>query len=159
MMRDIAMFLLRLDVGLFFAISGFHKLFIPTRHEKLRATLVACKIPCVAFNVWWVPLNEFIFGILFATGFGTMISGLVLIVINLVAMATDGIPDRIPKWKPINFADWVDDLLYLQESQYIFIIVAVLLLGAGAYSVDAFLQPSHTWTHVPKALHHVLVRA
>ena len=57
---DPVLFLNRLVVGLFFAISGHHKLFIKQRHAQLVATLEACGIPYVWFCQWFVPLVEFL---------------------------------------------------------------------------------------------------
>ncbi len=42
-------------VGLFFAISGFHKLFFKQRHEALVETLKDDKIPFVGLFQWFVP--------------------------------------------------------------------------------------------------------
>lgn len=126
--------LLRISVGAFFAISGFHKLVIPERHDSLVQTFKELKIPFIRFNEWFVPFVEFIAGVCFAVGLGHVISGLLLGAICLVATLTDGVK-RIKAWKPIDKADCIDDILYLPEVLYGIIIISVIIGGPGAWTV------------------------
>ena len=59
---DIALTLNRIAVGLFFMISGYHKLFNAQRHRILVDELKGLGIPAVGFNQWWVPSVEFAAG-------------------------------------------------------------------------------------------------
>ena len=45
----------RVATGLFFALSGFHKLFNRARHRTLVNTLKDCGVPCVPAMQWFVP--------------------------------------------------------------------------------------------------------
>lgn len=137
-LHDVALAMLRATVGVFFAISGFHKLFNHERHASLVKTLEDSGIPFVRFNQWWVPGVEFVAGVALTLGFLTLVSAAMLGAICLVATCTDGLK-RIREWKPINKADWLDTFLYLPEVIYGLKIAAILLVGPGAYSLDAAL--------------------
>ena len=56
---DIALTLNRIAVGLFFMLSGYHKLFNAERHRSVVEELKALGIHAIGFNQWWVPLVEF----------------------------------------------------------------------------------------------------
>lgn len=137
-MNDLAFLILRVAVGAFFAISGYHKLFTPARRERLRKTLAADGVPMVNFNVRWVPAWEFLAGTSLAVGFMTQFHAMVLAIICLVACWAEA-RDKVEKYNPIDMADRLDDWLYLPEVLYLVILVALLLTGGGAYSLDAFL--------------------
>lgn len=127
---------MRFAVGSFFAISGFHKLFNAPRHATLCATLKSCGVPCIGFFQWFVPGVEFLAGMAVATGFLTPLAALGLICICLIAILTDGLK-RIPAWKPIDRADYADDVLYLPEVLYLVMLAVVVATGAGPFSLDA----------------------
>ena len=59
---DIALTLNRIAVGVFFMLSGYHKLFNAQRHVSLVEELKELGIPAVGFNQWWVPAVEFKLG-------------------------------------------------------------------------------------------------
>lgn len=139
-LHDAAIAMLRVAVGGFFTISGFHKLVHKERHAALVRTLQDLHIPYIRFNQWWVPSVEFAGGIALMIGFGTPMAAFLLGTICLVATCTDGWA-RVRAMQPINRADLVDDLLYLPEVLYLLKIGAILLTGPGLYSVDALLFP------------------
>ena len=58
-----------------------------------------------------------------------------LLVICLVASCTDG-PQRIREWYPLNKADVVADVLYLQETWYLITLLLLLANGPDRYSLD-----------------------
>ena len=58
-LQGLLLFVNRMVVGLFFAISGFHKLFLKQRHEALVETLKDDKIPFIGLFQWFVPSVEF----------------------------------------------------------------------------------------------------
>lgn len=136
---DLASFLARFVVGVFFAISGFHKLFEPARHARLRQTLIDDGIPFIRFNEWFVPIVEFLAGIALAVGFLSHGAAFLLFCISLVALLVDGVPRIEKKWHPINRADWMCCALYLPETLYMTLLGVAVLLGPGAFSVDALL--------------------
>jgi uncharacterized membrane protein YphA (DoxX/SURF4 family) len=135
---DIALTLNRIAVGVFFMLSGYHKLFNPQRHRTLADELKELGVPAVGFNQWWVPTVEFTAGCAVVIGFLAPLAALGLLVIILVAIATSG-PQRIKAYKPIDQADRIDDWLYLPEILYAFMLITVVSAGAGPYSLDALM--------------------
>lgn len=136
---DVAIATARIAIGSFFAISGFHKLVVPQRHQQLKQTLVDLKIPFIRFNEWFVPGVEFAAGIGVAIGLLTVFNALLLGAICLVATCTDGLK-RIREWKPINKADWFNTLQYLPEVTYGILVLVVVFAGPDRYSLDRILQ-------------------
>jgi uncharacterized membrane protein YphA (DoxX/SURF4 family) len=116
---DIALTLNRIAVGMFFMLSGFHKLFNPERHRAFADELKELGVHAVGFNQWWVPTIEFSAG-------------------GAVAIVTSG-RQRIKDYKPIDEADRIDDWLYLPEVLYAFMLIMVVSAGAGPYSLDALV--------------------
>jgi len=132
---DVALTLNRVALGAFFTISGYHKLFNSTRHATFVQTLEACKVPMIKINQWFVPSVEFSGGLALLVGLLAPLAALGLIIICTVATCTDGIK-RIPNWKPLDKADYVDCVLYLPEVLYIVMLLMVFLCGAGTISLD-----------------------
>jgi len=135
---DIALTLNRIAVGMFFMLSGYHKLFNPQRHRALADELKQLGVHAVGFNQWWVPAVEFSAGCAVVIGFLAPLAALGLLVIILVAIATSG-PQRIRLYKPVDEADRIDDWLYLPEVLYAFMLILVVSAGAGPYSLDALI--------------------
>ncbi len=136
---DIALTLNRVAVGMFFLLSGYHKLFNAERHRALTEELKALGIHAVGFNQWWVPTVEFTGGCAVVVGFLAPLAALGLLGITLVAIATSG-PRRIEVSKPIDRADRIDDWLYLPEILYAVMLIMVVSVGAGPYSLDALIM-------------------
>lgn len=139
-LHDLGLAVVRVAVGVFFAISGYHKLFNRDRHARLVGTLISNKIPCVGFMCWWVPFWEFVGGLMLAVGLLTAFSAGVLLIICLVACRVEA-PKKVAAFHPIDRADVLDDYLYLPEVLYIVMLLVTLLAGTGAYSVDALIWP------------------
>jgi putative oxidoreductase len=137
-LHDLGLAVLRAAVGLFFALSGYHKLFNKTRHAAFVKTLVADKVPAVGFMQWWVAGWEFLAGITLAVGFLTAFSAAVLAVICVVACLAEA-PEKVESYHPIDAADVLDDYLYLPEVLYVVMLTVSALAGGGAYSLDALI--------------------
>ena len=135
---DIALTLNRVAVGLFFMLSGYHKLFNAERHRALADELRELGIHAVGFNQWWVPTVEFAAGGAVVVGLLAPLAALGLLFITIVAIATTG-PQRIKLSKPIDKADRIDDWLYVPEILYAFMLIMVVSAGAGPYSLDALI--------------------
>jgi uncharacterized membrane protein YphA (DoxX/SURF4 family) len=135
---DLAITLNRIAVGAFFMLSGYHKLFNAERHRSIVDELKALGVPAVSFNQWWVPSIEFTAGGAVLIGLLAPLAALGLLVIIVVAIATSG-RQRIKLYKPIDESDRIDDWLYLPETLYAFMLVTVVLAGAGPYSLDALI--------------------
>lgn len=124
-------------IGVFFAISGYHKLFNKQRHETLVATFKADGIPFIRFNEWFVPFVEFSAGTMLALHlhlYLTALSALGLLVLCAVATLADGLK-RVQSYQPIDKADWLDDLLYLPET-----MICMMLAIALAANVERILS-------------------
>lgn len=131
----VVLLLSRVLLGVFFLISGWHKLFVPERHQALVETLRADHIPFIRFNEWWVPGVELVCGALVAVGLFAVPAALTLLVLCLVACAADGLK-QIRAMDPLDPADWLDDLLYLPEVLYITLALFIIIGGPGWGSLD-----------------------
>jgi putative oxidoreductase len=135
---DIALTLNRLAVGMFFMLSGYHKLFNAERHRVFADELRSLHVHAVGFNQWWVPLVEFSAGSAVFVGLVAPLAALGLLVIILVATATSG-RARLKAYMPIDRADRIDDWLYLPETLYALMLLVIISAGAGPYSLDAVI--------------------
>jgi uncharacterized membrane protein YphA (DoxX/SURF4 family) len=134
----VAITILRVTIGVFFAISGYHKLFNKQRHSTVYATMTVDGVPDARLAAWAIPLGEFWGGIALVLGFLTPLAAFGLLIICCGATAVDGLK-RIAAWKPIDRADYVDDVLYLPEVQYAIILLTLIFMGGGPYSLDNFI--------------------
>src|SRR5262245_54436814 len=133
---EAALTLNRVALGMFFAISGYHKLFNAARHETLKRMLQENGVPAVPVMQWLVPGVEFSAGCALIVGLLSALAAFGLFVVSIGAVALDGIK-RIQAWQPINRADWFDDLLYLPESLYCIGLAVVMLARPGPWALDA----------------------
>lgn len=131
---EIALTINRVIVGSFFAISGYHKLFNSARGAALVETFKRDGVPFVAFNRWWVPAWEFVAGFGLVVGVWAQLFALPLLAICLVACRVDG-RKTVESYKPIDWADRIDDWLYLPEGLYVVMLVMLLVGGPGSLSI------------------------
>jgi hypothetical protein len=47
--------------------------------------------------------------------------------------------EKVAKYQPIDFADKIDDYLYLPEVLYVVMLTVSALAGGGAFSLDALI--------------------
>ena len=128
----IGILLARLSVGLLFTLSGSGKLFVRTRREQMRQTLIAARIPVPGISAVLVSLVEFVFGTLLIVGFLTPLCCLMLTGVMLGALLTT----ILPGVKAKSVFSWLDDFLYLPEVLYVVILVWLLFSGPGWFSLD-----------------------
>ena len=133
---DVALTLNRVAIGVFFAISGYHKLFNASRHATLTSTLQDDGVREVPIMQWVLPSAEFSGGCALIVGFLSVIAAFGLFVICVGALALDAVK-RIRSWHPIDRADWLGDLLYVPEALYCIGLTVVMLAGPGPWSLDA----------------------
>jgi putative oxidoreductase len=133
-----ALTLNRVALGLFFAISGYHKLFNAPRHATLTRTLQADSVHAVPFMRWLLPGAEFSGGSALILGFLSALAAFGLCIICAGALALDA-AKRLRAWQPIDRADWLDNLLYVPEVLYCIGLIVVMLGGSGAWSLDAVI--------------------
>ena len=126
----------RVALGVFFAISGYHKLFNASRHAALTGTLQGDGVPDLRVMQWLVPGVEFAGGSALLVGLLSVLAAFGLFVISAGALALDAFK-RIRAWQPIDRADWLGDLLYVPEALYCIGLTVVMLAGPGPWSLDA----------------------
>jgi uncharacterized membrane protein YphA (DoxX/SURF4 family) len=131
-----ALTLNRVALGMFFAISGYHKLFNAARHATLTRTLEDDGVHALPVMQWLLPGAEFAGGSALIVGLLSVLAAFGLFVICAGALTLDAVK-RIRAWEPIDRADWLGDLLYVPEALYCIGLTVVMLAGPGPWSVDA----------------------
>ena len=135
-LEQIAILLVRLSIGLFFAISGANKLFVPGGTKPVYDTLVKAKIPYPRLTAYFVSTVEFVCGSLLAAGFLSSAACTALAIDMIVATATSAISTLPKGLSPLS---WLDDFLYLPEVLYVLFFIWLLCSGPGKFSVDFWL--------------------
>ncbi len=131
-----AILLVRVSIGLFFAISGANKLFVAGGTKLVYDTLVKAKIPFPHVTAYFVSGVEFVCGSLLTVGFLSSTACVALLIDMVVATLTSAV-STIPKGlRPLS---WLDDLLYLPEVLYVLFFLWLLCSGPGRFSVDYWL--------------------
>jgi putative oxidoreductase len=131
-----AILLVRVSLGLFFAISGASKLFFAGRAETMYETLVKAQVPFPRQMVYFVSGVEFIGGSLLIVGFLSSVACVALLVDMLVAILTTKLSAMPKGLSPLN---WLDDFLYLPEVLYVLFFICMICSGPGRFSVDYWL--------------------
>ena len=132
-----AILLVRVLLGLFFAISGANKLFVASRRQTMYETLVAAKVPSPRLMAYFVSGVEFLAGSVLVVGLLSSLACVALTVDMLVAIVTTKL-SAIPKGvSPLN---WVDDFLFFPEVLYVLFFVWLICSGPGKFSVDYWLS-------------------
>ena len=133
-----AILLVRIALGLFFAISGGNKLFVASRTKAMYETLVAAKVPFPRPMTYCVAAVEFVCGCLLAVGLLSSLACLTLLVDMLVAIVTTNLAG-LPKG--LSHLNWLDDFLYLPEVLYALFFVWLICSGPGKFSLDYLVAP------------------
>ena len=128
-----AILLVRISLGLFFAISGANKLFIASSRQTMYETLVEAQVPFPHLMTYFVSLVEFVGGSLLIVGFLSSLSCAALLVDMLVAILTTKLSAMPKRLSPLN---WLDDFLYLPEVLYVLLFILLICFGPGKFSVD-----------------------
>ncbi len=131
-----AILLVRVALGLFFAISGANKLFVASGRKLIYETLVKARVPFPHLMAYFVSGVEFVGGSLLIVGLLTSPAGATLLIDMIVATVTTAVP-AIPKG--LSPLKWLDDFLYLPEALYVLFFVWLLCSGPGKFSVDYWL--------------------
>ena len=131
-----AVLLVRVSLGLFFAISGANKLFVARSRQTMYETLVEAKVPLPRLMTYFVSGVEFVGGSLLAVGFLSSVACVALLVDMLVAILTNKLSAMPNKLSPLN---WLDDFLYLPEVLYVLVFIWLICSGPGKFSVDHWL--------------------
>jgi uncharacterized membrane protein YphA (DoxX/SURF4 family) len=133
-----ALTLNRVALGVFFAISGYHKLFNASSHATLTRTLQDDGVHAVPIMRWLLPSIEFSGGWALIIGLLSVLAAFGLFVISAGAVALDAVK-RIRAWQPLDRADWLGDMLYIPEALYCIGLTVVMLAGPGPWTLDAVI--------------------
>ncbi|HZB88945.1 MAG TPA: DoxX family protein [Terracidiphilus sp.] len=141
-LEQYAILLVRVSLGLFFAISGANKLFVAARGQTMYETIMKAKIPFPRQMAHFVSGVEFVGGSLVAAGFLSSLACVALSV-NMVAAILTTTLSAMPKGlSPLN---WLDDFLYLPEVLYVLFFIWLICSGPGRFSVDCWLSGKLRW--------------
>ncbi|MGA7913860.1 MAG: DoxX family protein [Candidatus Acidiferrales bacterium] len=135
-LQQCAILLVRVSIGLFFAISGANKLFVAGGTKPVYDTLVKAKVPFPRQTAYFVAAVEFVCGSLLTLGFLSSPACLALLIDMIVAILTNTLA-TVPKG--LSRLNWLDDVLYLPEVLYVLFFVWLICSGPGKFSVDYWL--------------------
>jgi putative oxidoreductase len=135
-LEQYAVLLVRVSIGLFFAISGANKLFVAGGTKPVYDTLVAAKVPFPRETAYFVSSVEFVCGSLLTVGFLSSPACAALLIDMIVAILTNTLA-TVPKG--LSRLNWLDDVLYLPEVLYVLFFVWLICSGPGKFSVDFWL--------------------
>lgn len=131
-----AVLLVRVSLGVFFAISGANKLFVAASTQTMYETLVEAKVPFPHLMTYFASAVEFVGGSLLTVGFLSSLACVTLLVDMLVAILTAKLSTMRKGLSPLN---WLDDFLYLPEVLYVLFFIWLICSGPGKFSVDYWL--------------------
>ena len=135
-LEQYAILLVRVSLGLFFAISGANKLFVAGGTKPVCDTLVKAKVPFPRQMAYFVSGVEFVCGSLVTVGFLSSPASVVLLIDMIVAVLTNSLSTLPKGLSPLN---WLDDFLYLPEVLYVLFFILLICAGPGKVSVDYWL--------------------
>jgi putative oxidoreductase len=128
--------LVRVLIGLFFAVSGANKLFGGGGIKLVYETLVKARVPFPRQMAYFVSGVEFVGGSLVTVGFLSSPACAVLLIDMIVATLTTAV-STIPKG--LSPLSWLDDFLYLPEVLYVLFFIWLICSGPGKFSLDYWL--------------------
>jgi putative oxidoreductase len=135
-LEQYAILLVRVSIGLFFAISGGNKLFTAGGTKPVYDTLVKAKVPFPKQTAYFVATVEFVCGSLVTVGLLSSAACLALLIDMIVAILTNTL-STLPKG--LSALNWLDDVLYFPEVLYVLFFIWLIFSGAGKFSVDYWL--------------------
>jgi putative oxidoreductase len=135
-LEQYAILLVRVSIGLFFAISGANKLFVAGGTKPVYDTLVQANIPLPHQTAYFVAGIEFVCGSLVTVGLLSTPAGAALLIDMAVAIVTTAVSTLPKNLSPLN---WLDDFLYLPEVLYVLFFIWLICSGPGRFSVDYWL--------------------
>jgi putative oxidoreductase len=135
-LEQYAIVLVRVSIGLFFAISGANKLFVAGGTKPVYDTLVAARVPFPRQTAYFVAGVEFVCGSLVAVGFLSSPASATLLIDMIVAILTNTLA-TVPKG--LSRLNWFDDVLYLPEVLYVLFFVWLICSSPGKFSADYWL--------------------
>ena len=131
-----AILLVRVSLGLFFAISGASKLFVAGSRQTMYETLVKADVPFPHLMTYFVSGVEFVGGSVLAVGFLSSLACVALLVDMVVAILTTKLSDMPKGLSPLK---WFDNFFYIPEALYVLFFFWLICSGPGKFSVDYWL--------------------
>src|SRR5579863_3610600 len=135
-LEQYAILVVRVSLGLFFAISGANKLFVAGGTKPVYDTLVQAKVPFPRQTAYFVAGVEFVCGSLVTVGFLSSPACAALLIDMIVAILTDSLSTLPKGLSPLS---WLDDFLYLPEVLYVLFFIWLICSGPGRFSADYWL--------------------
>lgn len=135
-LEQYAILLVRVSLGLFFAISGANKLFATGGLKTMYETLLAAKVPFPHQMAYFVSSVEFVGGSLLALGLLSSPACVALLIDMIVAVLTSTLSTMPKGLSPLT---WLDDFLYLPEVLYILFFIWLICSGPGKVSIDYWI--------------------
>jgi putative oxidoreductase len=135
-LEQYAILLVRVSIGLFFAISGANKLFVAGGTKPVYETLVKAKVPFPRQTAYFVASVEFLGGSLVTLGLFSSPASMALLIDMIVATLTSSISTLPKGLSPLS---WLDDFFYLPEVLYVLFFIWLICSGPGRFSVDHWL--------------------
>jgi putative oxidoreductase len=135
-LEQYAVLLVRVSIGLFFAISGANKLYSAGGIKPVYDTLVASKVPFPRQTAYFVSGVEFVCGSLLTVGFLSSPASVALLIDMIVAVLTNALSTLPKGLSPLS---WLDDFLYLPEVLYVLFFIWLICSGPGKFSADYWL--------------------
>ena len=135
-LEQYAILLVRVSIGLFFAISGANKLFAADGTKPVYETLVQAKVPFPHLMAYFVSGVEFVGGSLVTVGFLASPASVALLIEMIVATLTSAVFTLPKGLSPLS---WLDDFLYLPEVLYVLFFFWLICSGPGKFSADYWL--------------------
>ena len=135
-LEQYAILLVRVSLGLFFALSGANKLFVAGGTKPVYETLVKAQVPFPHLMAYFVSGVEFVGGSLLTVGFLSSPACVALLIDMIVAILTNTLA-TVPKG--LSRLNWLDDVLYLPEVLYVLFFIWLICSGPGKFSVDYWL--------------------
>lgn len=135
-LEQYAILLVRVSIGLFFAISGADKLLVARGTQTMYETLVRVKVPFPRLMTYFVSGVEFVGGSLLTGGLLSRLACMALLVDMLVAILATGLSALPRGLSPLK---WLDSFLYLPEVLYVLFFILLICSGPGKFSVDYWL--------------------
>jgi len=145
--HDFALLVLRLVLGVFFLLARFRWMFDPSRvphvnnparHTHLAQKLCQCGYHWHPYMSAFVAITEISSGILLILGLLTVPAAFALLVILCFATYCTAY-DKVMEQNPVDKIDMVSCYLWRVEGIYIALAISIMLLGPGAYSLDALI--------------------
>jgi putative oxidoreductase len=135
-LEQYAILLVRVSIGLFFAISGANKLFVAGGIKPVYDTLVQARVPFPRQTAYFVAGVEFVCGSLLTVGVLSSPACVTLMIDMIVAILTNTLA-TVPKG--LSRLNWLDDVLYLPEVLHVLFFIWLICSGPGKFSVDYWL--------------------